>query len=240
MFILVFLFLISIFTSAISGVVGMAGGVTLLACMTLVLPMSVVIPVHGVIQLLSNGLRTFYLRKNLNLNIFGYFLLGAPIGAFLSFYFIQGLPSEKIPLLIIIVFIFYVVFKPKTLPSIRLKPWQYSIVGLTSGFLGLLIGATGAFLAPFFLRDDFTKEEIISTQASCQMVTHILKIPVFLSLSFNYFEYQYLILVMLVGTVLGTSGGVKILTKMNPKIFVYLYKTVLVLVAIRLIIKVII
>ncbi len=235
----VFLFLVSITTAAISGVVGMAGGVTLLACMTLVLPMSAVIPMHGIVQLLSNSLRTFYLRKNLNVEIFKYFLIGAPIGAFISYYFIQSLPSEKIPLIMIVIFIFYMVFKPKNLPSILLKPWQYGVVGFISGFLGLIIGATGPFLAPFFIRDDYTKEEIISTQASCQMVTHILKIPVFLTLGFEYLQYSNIIGLMLVGTIIGTSLGVGILKKLNPRLFVYFYKTVLILVAFRLIYKII-
>lgn len=234
----VFLFLVSITTAAISGVVGMAGGVTLLACMTLVLPMSAVIPIHGIVQLLSNSLRTFYLRKNLNIEIFKFFLIGAPLGAFTSYYFIQSLPSDKIPLTMIVAFIFYMVFKPKNLPSILLKPWQYGIVGFVSGFLGLLIGATGPFLAPFFLRDDYTKEEIISTQASCQMVTHILKIPVFLTLGFPYFEYVNTIGLMLIGTIIGTSLGVGILKKLKPSLFIYFYKTVLVFVAFRLLYKI--
>lgn len=230
----IFLFTLSIFTSIISAVVGAAGGIVLLGGMTLVLPVAATIPVHGLTQLLSNSLRTFYLRHNVVLAFFKYFVVGAPLGALLAFYFIKSLPSDKVPLILIVLFILYMVFKPKSMPAIKLKAWQFGLLGLAAGFMGILVGATGPLLAPFFLRDDLTKEEIVSTQACCQTVTHVIKIPVFLGLGFAYLDYQVLILLMFIGTVIGTTLGVKFLKKMNPKVFVYIYKTVLVLVAVKL------
>jgi uncharacterized membrane protein YfcA len=126
------------------------------------------------------------------------------------------------------------VFKPKQLPAIKLQAWQFGFLGLAAGFMGILVGATGPLLAPFFLRDDLSKEQIVSTQACCQMVTHIIKIPVFLGLGFAYLDHQVLIALMFVGTIIGTTLGVKFLKKMNPQVFVYIYKTVLVLVALKL------
>jgi uncharacterized protein len=236
MFFEIFLFLASILTSTISAIVGAAGGVVLLACMTLGLPVSATIPIHGLIQLLSNSLRAFYLRKNIIRSIFGYFCIGAPMGAFTAYFFITGLPSDKVPLLFIVAFIFYMVFKPKTMPQVKLKPWQFGVLGLASGFMGILVGATGPLLAPFFLRDDFSKEEIISTQASCQMVTHFIKIPVFLGLGFKYLDYHTLIILMFVGTLIGTTLGVRALKNMDSKLFVLFYKIVLVLVATKLLV----
>jgi len=51
-------------TAVLSAVVGMAGGITLLAAMLLWLPPLVVIPLHGVIQLASNGSRTWFQRRH--------------------------------------------------------------------------------------------------------------------------------------------------------------------------------
>lgn len=232
-----YLFIASVFTAGISGVVGMAGGVTLLAMMTFFLPFAVIIPIHGLNQLTSNSLRAFILRRHLIKPVIVYFAIGSPLGALGAYYFIDSLTSDRIPLLIISAFIIYVVFKPKRLPDLKLKEWQYGILGLVSGFMSILIGATGPLQAPFFLRDDYTKEEIVATKAGCQFITHILKIPVFLTLGFNYLEYKWLIALMIFGTVLGTNLGVKILEKISPQIFVFIYKSVLILVAARLIHK---
>ena len=51
------LFGVTIVTSIISGVLGMAGGLVLLAALLVRLDPVVAIPVHGIVQLASNGSR---------------------------------------------------------------------------------------------------------------------------------------------------------------------------------------
>lgn len=50
----VLLFFSAVGTAAISAVVGMAGGVTLLSIMILFMPLNAAIPIHGIVQLVSN------------------------------------------------------------------------------------------------------------------------------------------------------------------------------------------
>ena len=50
-------------TATISGILGMAGGVTLLGVMTALLPAPTVVPLHGIVQLASN-----WTRLHLDLN----------------------------------------------------------------------------------------------------------------------------------------------------------------------------
>jgi uncharacterized membrane protein YfcA len=54
---------VAVLTSVVSGVMGMAGGMLLLAVMLLRLEPAVAIPVHGVVQLVSNASRAFFLRR---------------------------------------------------------------------------------------------------------------------------------------------------------------------------------
>ena len=58
-------------TSMLSAVVGMAGGIILLSVMLLFLDPLVAIPLHGVIQLVSNGSRTFIQRAHVRWSIIG-------------------------------------------------------------------------------------------------------------------------------------------------------------------------
>lgn len=232
-----FLALVSVTTSIISALVGMAGGTVLLAVLTVVLPWSVVIPVHGLVQLVSNFSRAFILRKHVHRRIFSYFLMGAPFGALLSVLLVQYVGVNELPFILMISLIMYTVFKPKKLPAIKLQFWQFSILGFVSAFLGLLIGATGPLLAVFFLRDDLNKEEIVATTSSIQILTHSLKIPAFLYLGFDYATYWPLIALMLIGAVVGTEIGVKVLSKMNTQMFTTVYKVALFFIAIHLLLK---
>ena len=53
-------------------------------------------------------------------------------------------------------------------------------VGGISGISSIFIGATGPLIAPFFLNQNLSKENIIANKGACQMITHISKIPLFI------------------------------------------------------------
>lgn len=234
---LLFLFMAGIITSAISAIIGMGGGVLLLSALTLFIPYQVLIPLHGIAQLVSNSSRTFFLRKHVKKDIFLPFVLGAPIGFGIAFFAVKSISNPNYYLLILAIFILYTVFKPKKLPAIKLRTQGWFALGIASGLQGALIGATGPLLAPFFIRDDLEKEEIIATKALQQLSIHLFKIPFFLSLSFNYLAYTNEIVILSLAAILGTLIGVNVLKKVDHEIFVKMFKFVLILAAFRLIFK---
>ncbi len=79
--------LTALFASALSAIVGMGGGVILLAVMALVLSPQLVVPLHGVVQLASNTTRTIVFLRHVNwtlVGVFGVFLtLGVGTAAWL-------------------------------------------------------------------------------------------------------------------------------------------------------------
>jgi uncharacterized membrane protein YfcA len=225
-------------TSIISAVVGMAGGIVLLSLMTFFLPLQVIVPVHGLVQLISNSTRTWFLKDHVIMPVFWWFCLGLPFGAIGSTYIIKNIQDPTAGYILIAILIFYTLFKPKKLPSLNIPFWGFVIIGAMVGFLGPLIGATGPFMAPFFLRDDFTKENIISTKSSVQTMGHLIKIPVFLSVGFPYIDHGLLIGSLTIAAVLGTKAGVMLLGKINEKVFRIIFKTALFAAAIRLLYKI--
>ena len=227
-------------TSLISGVVGMAGGVTLLAIMTFFLDWQELIPIHGVVQLVSNSSRAFFLRNHIIKSILFHFLIGIPFGVGFAIFLVKELSSKSTPLVFITILIGYVLLKPKKLPPIKIPPIGYIFVGIVSGFLGILVGATGPFLAAFFVRDDYDKEQIVATKAALQLSTHMLKIPAFLYLGFNYINYLPLITVMSFAAIMGTRLGVHILGKTSDRLFRILYQIALATAALRLLYKILI
>lgn len=205
----------------------MAGGIVLLALMTLILPWQIIIPIHGLVQLISNSTRCWFLKDHIKKDFFFYFCLGAPLGMVVAVYLLVQLPHPKFFMGLLTLSIFYVIFKPKKLPPLVIPSKGFIGVGFLVGFFGPLIGATGPFLASFFLRDDFDKKEIVATKAAVQMMGHLVKIPAFAFLAFPYTSYAPLIIGMSLAAIVGTKVGVVLLGKINEKLFRILYKLAL-------------
>ena len=233
----IFLIIFSFFTAAISAVTGMGGGIILLSVMTLFFPLNVVIPIHGFIQFVSNFYRSYLLRSHINWSLAIPFFIGAPIGTFLSYLVIKVMPSPLFPQIIITILIFYSVFRPNNLPSLVIPNWAFFILGFIVGLFSLLIGATGPLIAPFFLRSDLKKEDLIATKAAVQTVGHFLKVPAFIALSFPFENYLWIILFMTLFTIIGTNWGIKLLIKINQKLFIKIFKVGLFLTGLRMIYK---
>ncbi len=225
-------------TSVISGIIGMAGGVTLLGILTFFLPFQWIIPIHGVVQLVSNSTRAFLIRNEIKWPLFYRYTIGAIIGTIGSTYVFSIIENKTLPLLAIGLIIIYSLFKPKKLPPLNIPDNGFFFLGLVAGFLSLFVGAVGPFLAPFFLRPDFSKKQVVATKAAFQFVTHILKLPAFFYIGFVYLDHFALILLLSVSAVIGTHIGVNLLHRINGKVFFVLFRIVLFGAALRIFYKV--
>jgi uncharacterized protein len=206
----ILLLLSSFFTSALSAVISLAGGTILLALMSFSLPLSQVIPLHAVIQLGSNAGRSFLLRSSIIMPYFWSFVLGSTIGNIVSVAVISHLHQwESSFSILIVVMIFYTLFKPKKMPSLNPGATGFAFVGLFIGFLGMFVGATGTLLGAFFPRDQWNKEQLVATQGSMQTFNHLSKVVGFCYLGFNFIPWLGFLLLMVLCGFLGTSLGVK-------------------------------
>lgn len=227
----------SALTAVISATVGMAGGIVLLSVMTFFLDLSVIVPVHGVVQLASNSTRVLALKQHVEKRILIPMMIGIPIGTVIATKIIKSIANKEVFYFLIAGLIFYVLFKPKKLPSLKIPFWSFGVLGIGVGLLNPLIGATGPFMAPFYLRDDLNKEQIVATKAAAQAYGHLLKIPAFLYLGFDYLAYGLLTLLMIAGVIVGTRYGVHLLHKMNERTFRLIFKSALFIAACRIVYK---
>ncbi len=231
------LILAALLGAIISGIVGMAGGVTLLGIMSALLPASQVVPLHGIIQLISNSTRTVVFIKQVRWRIFLSYILPLTIGIWLG----TEVWTEQLGWFkpFIGAFILLFLLSRKYVQHLRNLPlWSFAPLGAVVGFLTIYVGATGPLIAPFFLRDDMNKEQVIATKAACQTWGHVLKIPAFLSLGFNYQPHISLLVGMSVAVIVGTLLGKKILGKFSKEAFTLAYQIVLALIATYLIVGV--
>ena len=237
----------ALITSSISAVIGMGGGIILLAIMAIIIPEGyMVIALHGAIQMFSNGTRTFIFRNHLKKQLLWEFFQGAIIGLSLStiiiyaitqYYDVSSASQIKFEFLkpIIGVYIIWNLYLKG--PKKKKKNKLFRIVGLIGGISSVFIGAAGPLIAPFFLKDSLHKKNIIANKAACQLISHFGKIPIFIYLFDVNYVNEYTVLIPLVISVyIGTNIGKKLLEFIPEKIFKIVFKICLTIISIRLII----
>jgi uncharacterized membrane protein YfcA len=231
----IILLVASFATATVSAILGMAGGVTLLGVMTALLPAPVVVPLHGIVQLASNWTRTWAFRRHVRWSIFFTFMAPAVVGVAIAATIWADLKLTWFRAWVGAFILLFLVWR-RHQPTLRHPPlWSYGVLGLAAGLLAIFVGATGPFLAPFFLRDDFDNEEVIATKAVCQTWVHLLKIPAFLALSFEYGPYAPLLAALVAAVIGGTYFGKHLLSMISKERFALWFQIVLASLALYLI-----
>lgn len=222
--------------SAVSGTLGMGGGVLLLAVLASVLDPIAVVPIHGIVQLASNFTRSLALLRNVAWGIVGLYAITMPIGAWFAVRVYEGAGTAWFKPAIgalIATFLLWDRFKPERL---ELPKWVFVPAGVLGGFLTVTVGAAGPYLAAFFLRDDLERREVVATKAMIQSFGHFLKIPAFLSLGFDYGAHAGTIVPLLACVIAGTFLGTALLKRLPEELFRRVFRAVLWLLALRLLV----
>jgi len=228
-------------TSALSAVVGMAGGMTLLGVLLLFLDPLAAIPLHAVVQLFSNGSRTFYQREHVDWRIAGSFVLPLlPAGA-LGLLLAKRLPPEATRLAIAVL-VLLATWRPAWLSLARVgreTTLERRFFGLGSviGFLNVNVGATGVLMSPFFLGLGLGRQALIGSQAVCQMAGHVAKILLFGAAGFAFRTHAPLLACLCAASLAGARVGTWLLDHVSEEQFTRLYKAVLTLLALQLVVE---
>ncbi|MFI8535027.1 TSUP family transporter [Streptomyces aquilus] len=166
-------------TAALSAVAGFGGGVLLLPVFVAVLGTRGAVAVLTVAQLVSNGSRVWFNRREVDRRLVGIFAAGAiPAAAAGALVF----ATAPLPALTRAVGVFLLVmvawrrFKPH---AARLDDRAFSAVGAVSGFGSALVGSVGPMVAPFFLARGLIRGAYIGTEAASAVVMHLTKLIVF-------------------------------------------------------------
>ncbi len=165
-------------TAVLSGVLGMAGGIALLAVLLLYLPPLVAIPVHGVIQLVSNGSRVVAQRRHARFEWIGWYALPLVPAGLLGLEVAQALPEAVLEGAIGAV-VLLATWLPKSRgdgePAAAQPRVRFLALGGCSGFLNMVLGATGVLIDPFFLGLGLSRQALVGTKAACQTIGHVVK-----------------------------------------------------------------
>jgi len=228
--------LLSFFTSTIAGIVGLGGGMILIAILPSFLPLNALIPVHGLTQMSSNLSRALFGRKDIQYEVIPKFVLGSICGIALFASILYVISLEYVPLFIGI-YILLSLWSKKFNEKIK-KYESYFLAGFFQTGLSIVVGATGPLTMTLLLKDYKDKNKVVATSAILMSITHILKIFVFIFFGFVFSDYIGILFAMIIGSVIGSYTGTKLRDKIDGKRFVFILKVLLSFLAIRVIIGV--
>jgi len=227
----------ALLTAMISGMIGLGGGTVLVVILYSVgLNPVVAVTVHAAVQLVSNAARTLAFLKHVHLPSFGIFLITAVPTPFLVADAVGKLDPTWVRLWMGI-FILAVTWLKKYLKAGLQGPPAMLLAGLCAGGLGMVVGATGTLIAPFYLRDGWKKETIIGTKALCQASAHVFKLVAFSTVSLSIGEHWDIIVPMAIAVFIGIFAGKALGQRVSETWFRRIFKGLLTLLALKLIIS---
>ncbi|MDQ7730604.1 sulfite exporter TauE/SafE family protein [Halomonas sp. SpR8] len=210
---LVLLSVLGLVTSCITAMVGMGGGLLLLAALPGILPANVIIPVHGTVQLSSNFSRWVFGVKHTCVKPLLFFLVGSIVGTLFGAKLLQYIDVAIIPVTTS-VFILFILWTP--ISSILKKiPGRYASLGAVQTSMSLYVGATGPLSTSLLFKEGYHPDQVVVTNAAVNTVVNVAKIIVFTSLGFVFKDYLPHILVTSVFAVAGSYVGTHFRDKVN-------------------------
>jgi uncharacterized membrane protein YfcA len=230
---------VTLLTSALSGALGLGGGTVFVGSLRLVLPtQAAVIFVHAVVQVVSNVSRTWAYRKDVHWPLVWPFLLTCSVTPPLGLWVLSRGVEHPLELAMGL-FLLTVPWFPDD-ARVPLKPrTSMAIAGALVGGAGMLVGATGAVVAPFFRTNDeqgkgLDRRAFIGTKAIAQAFGHLVKIAWFaiagrqMLVERAAVAHLGLVLVaMCLSTIIGTIVGERLARRLPERWFVLTFRVVM-------------
>lgn len=167
-----------VFTSFLSGIFGMAGGLVLLGILMLLLDVAPAMMLFGVTQVASNSWRGFLWRRYVRWDIFRGYAAGSLV-FFGLMKLVAFLPDKGFVYLGLGLMPFAVEAIPKDYRPHIERRFAPFICGAIVMVLQLLAGAAGNVLDVFFQKSSLDRKTIVATKAATQTLAHFLRILYF-------------------------------------------------------------
>jgi uncharacterized protein len=171
-----------IFSSFLSGVFGMAGGMILLGVLLAYFDVPTGMILFSIIQLFANGWRVVQWRAYVRWPIFGHYLLGALI-SFTFMWMIAFVPDKATVYVVLGLMPFLVEALPAAMrPNIEMRGVPF-LTGMATTVIQILAGVGGLFLDLFFQKSKLDRKTTNATKAVAQTFSHIVRMVYFGTLS---------------------------------------------------------
>jgi uncharacterized membrane protein YfcA len=214
------LILASVFATAVlSGILGMAGGMILMAILVSAVSVSAAMMLHGAVQAMSNGSRTCFQREHVQWHILPPYIVGALL-AVAGFAAVSLVPDAGVVLLLVGAMPFLARFTPR-LHALDMNHWPTAVgCGMVVTAAQLLAGASGPLLDMFYLNSTLTRHQVVASKAITQTLGHLLKLVYYGVLIGNADALPWwLYVAAMTVAVAGTRVGTRLLDKLADETF---------------------
>ena len=166
--------------ATLAAVTGFGGAAVLLPVLVAFFGVRDAVPILTVAQLVGNGSRVWFNRREVALPVAGWFAVGGVPLALAGGWLFATAPIALLTrglgvfLLLVVVVRRTGVWKPGRLP-LR----SFALLGAASSFLSALVGSVGPLMAPFFLAYGLVKGAYIGTEALATVVMHVAKLAAY-------------------------------------------------------------
>jgi uncharacterized protein len=227
--VLLALALAALLAGTLAAVTGFGGGVLLLPILVAAFGVHEAIPIFSVAQMIGNGARVWFNRRDLVLPVVGWFSLGAIPLTIVGGIAFAAAPSPIIRRLLGCFLLLTVAYRHTSLGrrgQVGLR--GFAGLGALFGFLSALLGSVGPLMAPFFLSYGLMKAAFIGTEACATLVMHVVRLAVYGGLAL--IEQSTVALGLAIGAVLilGSYIGKRLLDWVPQRYFPILIELVLV------------
>jgi uncharacterized membrane protein YfcA len=162
-------------TSILSGVLGMAGGMVLMAILVSTVSVAAAMMVHGAVQATANGSRAWFLKQHIQWRILPWYAIGA--AAALAAFTALGLVADAAVILIVVGAFAWL---GRLVPALRGLDITHRSTAMACGAVvtaaQLFAGASGPLLDVFYLNTSLNRFQIIASKAFTQTLGHVLKL----------------------------------------------------------------
>lgn len=205
---------VTFFTSCIAAVMGMGGGLLLIASMPGLVPPAAIIPVHAATQLASNLSRAAFGWRDVDWSIVPAFVLGAGAGAWLGAGVYEQIDLTWVPAVIGVLILVITWIKLPPVPG----GGQLSLVllGCYQTGLGMIAGATGPVGGAVLLKRNTDRDWLVVNTAVYMCLNHALRIVAFALMGFSFSAWWQLLLGMIAAGIVGSWVGTR-LRKLVPQ-----------------------
>ena len=224
---------VAFLTSVLAAVMGMGGGVLLIAFMPGLVPASAIFPIHACAQLASNLTRAGFGWRHIQWSLIPAIGVGALLGAWLGGGVYASFDLYWLPA-IIGVLILLLTWVP--LPQLQ-GGGVLSLLGL--GFyqtsMGMLAGATGPLGAAVMMRHNTGRDWLVVNTALYMSLSHVMRVGAFIVLGFSFAPWWPLILSMALAVTAGSWLGTQLRMHIPQINFQRWFKWLVSLLALRMI-----
>ena len=219
----------ALLASTLAAIAGFGGAAVLLPALIAVFGVRDAIPILTVAQLVGNGSRVWFNRRDLAQPVVGWFSAGAVPLALLGGVLFATAPLGALKRAVGAFLLLMVVWRHAPhgrtwRPGVR----AFAGIGAVFSFLSALVGSVGPLMAPFFLAHGLVKGAYIGTEALATVVMHVAKLAAYQGTAILTLRAIAAGLALGPIMILGSYCGKRVLDRLPERVFVVIIEVVLV------------